>query len=152
MNTREISIVGLRIVLGWFMFFAGIEKVLNPEWSAAGFLAHAQTFPSFYAWFAEPMNLIWVNPLNAWGITLIGVALFLGVAIRPAAWAGAVMMIMYYFPHVTLPYLEHGFIVEEHIIYAVAFTVVALLPEAGRFGLGIRLRRMFRDVPFAKYL
>jgi len=125
------------------MFFAGIEKVLDPAWTAQGFLLSAKTFPAFYAWFAEPVNSWWIDPLNAWGIALVGVALLLGVAVRPAAWAGAVLMIVYYFPHNVFPQVPHGFIVEEHIIYAAAFILVAFLPAAQRFGLSGALRRTF---------
>ena len=141
MNNITISAVVLRLSLGWFMFFAGLEKVLNPEWSASGFLLGAKTFPEFYAWFALPANSWWVDPLNAWGILLVGVALLLGVGVRPAAWAGAALMLIYYFPHVTFPYVDHGFIVEEHIIYGAAFVLIALLPAAQRFGLSGALRK-----------
>ena len=143
MNKITFSAVGLRLLLGWFMFFAGIEKVLDPAWTAQGFLLSAKTFPAFYAWFAEPVNSWWIDPLNAWGIALVGVALLLGVAVRPAAWAGAVLMIVYYFPHNVFPQVPHGFIVEEHVIYAAAFILVAFLPAAQRFGLSGALRRTF---------
>ena len=138
-----IAATTLRLLLGWFMFFAGIEKVLDPSWTAQGFLLSAKTFPALYSWFAEPMNLWWSDPLNAWGITLVGVALLLGIAVRPAAWFGAVLMILYYFPHNVFPSVPHGFIVEEHIIYAAAFILVALLPSAQQFGFGNALRGTF---------
>ena len=125
------------------MFFAGIEKILDPAWTAAGFLLGAKTFSSFYAWFASPANLWWVDPFNAWGITLVGVALLLGVGIRPAAWAGAALMILYYFPPNAFPSVPHGFIVEEHVIYAAAFALVALLPAAQAFSLDAFARRTF---------
>src|SRR3989344_8763242 len=142
-NAITTAAVSLRLVLGWFMFFAGIEKVLDPAWTAKGFLLGAKTFPEFYAWFATPANLWWVDPLNAWGITLIGVALLLGVSIRLSSFAGVLMMIVYYFPHVVLPWVPHGLIVEEHIIYAAAFALVALLPAAHSFGLSRTLRQTF---------
>ncbi|MEK7612637.1 MAG: DoxX family membrane protein [Patescibacteria group bacterium] len=143
-NIITFAAAGLRFVLGWFMFFAGIEKVLDPNWTASGFLAGAKTFPAFYAWFASPAQSVWVDPLNAWGITLVGVALLIGVSVRPAALAGALLMIIYYFPHVAYPFvIPHGFIVEEHIIYAVAFVLVAYLPAARAFGLSRLLRQTF---------
>lgn len=154
MNRKTIiALVILRLSLGWYMFFAGIEKVLDPSWTASGFLSHAKTFPEFYAWFGLPMNAWWIDPLNAWGITLIGVALLLGVAVRPAAYAGAMLMILYYFPQYVLPKLEHGYIVEEHIIYAVAFILVAVSPAAHHFGLSKKLRKTFlTKVPIVKSL
>ncbi len=125
----------LRILLGWFMFFAGIEKVLDPAWTAKGFLLSAKTFPVFYAWFAEPYNIWWIDPINAWSITLVGLFFLLGIYVRPAAWGGALLMIMYYFPHYVFPAVPHGYIVEEHFIYAAAFLLVAYLPLDPRFSL-----------------
>jgi len=126
------------------MFVDGVENALNPAFTASSFLLGSKIFPAFYGWFAQPMNLWWVNPLNAWGITLIGVALLLGVGIRPAAWAGVALMILYYFPHyANFPWVPNGFIVEDHLIYAAAFALVALLPAAQRFGLGGIARRTF---------
>lgn len=142
MDTKiTYAATALRFLLGWFMFFAGIEKVLDPAWTASGFLGTAKTFPAFYAWFALPMNSWWVDPLNAWAITLVGVALLLGIAVRPAAWAGVFLMVLYYFPHYTFPTVPHGFIVEEHIVYAAAFTLIALFPSAGTYGLASFVKR-----------
>ena len=133
----------LRLLLGWYMLVDGAQILLTPHWSAAGFLSGAQTFPAFYAWFALPMNAWWVNPLNSWGITLIGIALLTGVGVRFASWAGAALMLLYYFPHYTFPIVPHGYIVEEHIIYAAAFVLFAVWPAAQTFGLGSYLRRTF---------
>jgi len=142
MKAGPLSIAILRLALGWYMLADGMLIVLNPQWSAAGFLLHAKTFPVLYAWFASPANLWWVNPLNEWGIVLVGVALITGVCVRPAAWAGAALMILYYFPHFGYPFvLPYGWVVEEHIINAAAFAVVALSPWASAYGLGTMARK-----------
>jgi thiosulfate dehydrogenase [quinone] large subunit len=126
--------------MGWFMLADGMNILLTPGWSAKGFLLGAKTFPDFYAWFALPMNAWWVDPVNSWGITLIGVALLLGVFARPAALAGAAMMILYYFPHNVFPQVQYGYIVDEHIIYAAVFVLIAVMPSAQMFGLQKFLR------------
>ncbi len=138
-----IAATALRLLLGWYMFIDGLQAVLTPGWSARSFLLGAKTFPQFYAWFALPMNSWWVNPLNSWGITLIGAALLVGVGVRVASWAGALMMLLYYFPHYAFPIVPHGYIVEEHLIYAGAFVLFAVLPAAQVFGLAKYLRRTF---------
>lgn len=138
-----IAATVLRLLLGWFMFIDGLQILLTPHWSARGFLLGAKTFPQFYAWFALPGNGWWVDPLNSWGITLIGIALLLGIGVRTAAWAGAALMILYYFPHYVLPTVPHGFIVEYHLIYAGAFVLIAFLPAAQSFGLARYLRTTF---------
>lgn len=146
-----IASVSLRLLLGWFMFFAGIEKVLNPEWTAQGFLLGAKTFPGFYAWFASAANAWWVDPLNAWSITLVGVALLLGVGIRAASWGGVALMFLYYFPQYAFPSVPHGFIVEEHVIYAAAFILISLMPEARHFALaGLFKKTFLGKIPFLR--
>lgn len=132
----------LRAALGWLMFYAGITKILDPNWSAAGFLANAKTFPEFYAWLAKPEVLPHVNLLNEWGLTLLGVSLMLGIFVRGAAFLGALVMMLYYFPTLQFPYAgEHSYIVDEHIIYAVLLLFFAAVDAGKAWGL---------DVIFAK--
>lgn len=132
----------LRVVFGWFMLYAGITKVLDPNWSAAGFLANAKTFPEFYGWFMRPEILPHVNLFNEWGLILLGVSLILGMFVRGSALLGAVLMMLYYFPTFMFPYAgEHSYIVDEHIIYAVLLLFFAVADAGKAWGL---------DVVFAK--
>jgi|SRR3989344_3507249 len=133
---QKISLFLLRVSLGWLMFYAGITKVLDPEWSAAGYLKTAKTFPAFYLWFTQPNILPVINFINEWGLTLLGVSLILGVFIRFSFVFGAILMLLYYFPVLEFPYVEHAFIVDEHIIYALALLVLASLRAGDVWGLG----------------
>ena len=122
----------LRVSLGWLFFYTGITKVLNSDWSAAGYLNSAKTFPGFYQWLASASNISWVNFLNEWGLTLVGVALILGALTRWASLGGILLMIMYYFPILQFPYPNpHSFIVDEHIIYIAVLLFFAAV-RAGR--------------------
>jgi thiosulfate dehydrogenase [quinone] large subunit len=143
MGKITVSAVTLRLLLGWYIFYAGITKVIDPTWTAKSFLLGAKTFPAFYAWFAQPINSWWVDPLNAWGLVFIGAAFLLGVGMRPAGWCGAALMIIYYFPHYVFPQVPNGFIVEDHFIFAAAFILLAYLPAAQRFSLRETMRRTF---------
>lgn len=112
----------LRVAFGWVMFYAGITKILNPEWTAAGYLNNAKTFPALFQWFASPEMIGFTNFLNEWGLTLIGVSLILGILVRPASVAGVVLMLLYYFPILTWPTVgAHSYIIDDHIIYALIF-------------------------------
>jgi len=142
-DKAALASIVLRLLLGWFMLVDGIQILMTPGWTAAGFLQGAKTFPAFYAWFALPINSWWVDPLNAWGIVFVGVAFLLGIGVRPAAWAGAALMLLYYFPHYVFPTVPHGYIVEEHIIDAAAFVFIAFFPPAHSFGIGRYLRKTF---------
>ncbi len=124
------ALLGLRLVMGWTFFYAGITKVLDPSWSAGGFLLHAvpDGNPLGGVWATMAGDWLWlIDPLNAWGLTLVGVALLLGVAVRWSALWGAVMMGFYW--TASLP-LEHGIVIDDHVVYAL------LLFGLGAFGAG----------------
>lgn len=129
---QKLSLFLLRVSFGCLFLYSGITKVLNPDWSAAGYLSGAMTFSPLYQWLAQPGVLPWVNFLNEWGQVLLGVALILGFFVRPAAILGAVLMFLYYFPVLTFPYVgEYSYVVDEHIIYAFALLTLAAF-KAGR--------------------
>lgn len=129
-------LAALRLSLGWLMFYAGITKVMDPTWSAAGYLKGAKTFPELFQWFLQPGVLPIINLVNEWGLTLLGVSLILGVFVRLSTLLGAILMLLYYFPAIQFPYVPpHSYLVDEHIIYALALLLLGAL-EAGRyFGL-----------------
>lgn len=121
---QKISIFLLRVAMGVLFFYAGITKVLNPNWSAAGYLNNAKTFPSFFQWFSSPQNIGWINFVNEWGLTLIGISLLLGVFVKWASIVNVPLMLLYYLPVLEFPYIPpHSFLVDEHIIYLLAFVV-----------------------------
>lgn len=127
----------LRIAMGWVFLYSGITKLQNPEWSAKGYLLSAKTFSSFYAMLANnPQYLEWVNFLNVWGQIIIGAMLILGLGVFLAALAGFVMMILYYFPVLEFPMIgANSYLVDEHIIYALAFLVFIGFSAGGYWGL-----------------
>ena len=129
---EKISLFLLRISMGWLFFYAGITKVLNPAWSAGGYLQGAKTFAGFYNWIATPGLLPITNFVNEWGLTLLGVSLILGVFVRLSSVLGAVLMLLYYLPILDFPYPNpHSFLVDEHIIYILALLYFAAA-RAGR--------------------
>lgn len=126
----------MRISIGWLMFYAGITKLLNPAWSAAGYLKGAKTFTGFYQFLTGTDILPLVNFLNEWGLVLIGTSLMLGVFVRLSSVLGAILMVLYYFPILQFPYPSpYSFIVDEHIIYAAALFLLASLRAGHVFGL-----------------
>jgi len=134
---QKVSLVSLRVGLGWVFLWAGVTKLLDPAWSAAGYLNAAKTFPDLFHWFASPGALPAVNALNAWGLTLVGIALILGVGVRIAAAAGSALMVLYYLPILDFPYPnKNAFLIDDHIVYVMAFGVLAAFRAGGVWGLG----------------
>ncbi|PIR46834.1 MAG: hypothetical protein COV07_02095 [Candidatus Vogelbacteria bacterium CG10_big_fil_rev_8_21_14_0_10_45_14] len=128
----KLSLFLVRIAVGWYFFYAGFSKILNPEWTSAGFLNNAKTLNGLYSWFALPQNIWWVDLLNEWGLILIGIALILGVLTRWASWAGILLMLLYYLPVLDFPYVGHGYVVDDHIIFIILFALL-IASHAGNF-------------------
>jgi len=139
--SQRITLVLLRVGLGWLFLYAGITKVLDPKWSAAPYIKNAIAFHYVYAWLGSASNIGWVNFLNEWGLTLIGVALIVGIFIRYVSLAGILLMLLYYLPILSFPHVgDHSYIVDEHIIYSIGFLILITF-NAGRYWGFDSLRR-----------
>ncbi|MCC6367939.1 MAG: DoxX family protein [Bryobacterales bacterium] len=138
----EILLALLRMAIGWHFLYEGWTKLLYPGWTAAGFLASAGgPFSGFFHWLgANPIRLRAVDLLNEWGLLAAGVALMLGIMIRPAAMAGAGLLGLYYIAHPPLfsPVAQGAegayVIVDRNVVELLALVVVFALP-ADRIGL-----------------
>lgn len=132
-NQLKMAVFLSRVGLGVLFFYAGIVKVLNPAWSAAGYLNSAKTFPDLYQWFASADNIGWVNFTNEWGLTLVGLALITGLLVRWASFGGILIMILYYFPIMQFPHVgANSWMVDEHIIFITVFLTL-IASNAGTF-------------------
>jgi len=130
---QSVSLFLLRISLGWLLFYAGLVKIMDPKWSAAGYLKAAKTFSGFYTWLASPSMLPTVNFLNEWGLAIVGAALILGLGVRLAGVLGAAMMLLYYFPILQGAYPDpHSLVVDQHIVFAVGLLLLSSFGP-GRF-------------------
>ena len=131
-GTKKLSMFMLRVATGWLMLYAGITKILDPEWSATGYLQYAKTFPDFFQWFLQPDILPITNFINEWGLTLLGVSLILGAAVRFSSVLGLLLMLLYYLPVLEFPYIApYYYLIDDHIIYALVLGVLAAF-QAGR--------------------
>ncbi len=146
-RAQRFALFGLRISLGWIFFYAGITKVINPAWSAAGYLSNAKTFHDFFVMLTQPGILPIINFLNAWGLTLVGVALLLGIAVRFSSVIGALLMVLYYLPGLKFPYPNaNSFLVDEHVVYAIGFFLLAAFRAGRVWGLETKCA----ELPFCK--
>ncbi len=129
---QKISLFLLRVSLGFFFFYAGFTKVIDPSWSAAGYISNAVNFTSFYQALLAPGILPIVNLLNAWGLILLGLSLITGLWTRLSSWLGITLMALYYlalpFPHPN----SHAFLIDDHIILILALLIIINF-QAGKF-------------------
>jgi uncharacterized membrane protein YphA (DoxX/SURF4 family) len=149
--TRLLTTV-LRIAIGWHLLYEGASKILAGDWSAAAYLKNASgPLAGFYHWLGSSEAMLKViDPLNMYGLVAIGLALFLGVVIRPAAICGAVLLGSYYFAYppfgASAAMQEHGssFIVNAALIEAIALVAIACLTDRG-FGIGALIPRKRKE-------
>ena len=139
--TQKMTLVLLRVSLGWYMFYAGITKVLDPAWSAEGYLKGAKLLPGFYTWLTSPGILPIVNFMNEWGLTLLGISLILGLFVKYSAPLGALLMLLYYIPLGIIYPDTHSMIVDDHIIFGLISIYLALIGAGRVWGLDGRMGR-----------
>lgn len=133
---KKIALFMMRIGLGWLFVYAGWSKVVTfftaaPDWTATGFLMGTEGRP-FEAMFQVMANNVVIDYLNAYGLLLIGIAIVLGVLVRWASFWGVLMMLLYW-AAVYPP--EHALLVDDHIIDALCFVVLASLGAGRAWGL-----------------
>jgi thiosulfate dehydrogenase [quinone] large subunit len=146
-----IAVVSLRLIMGWLFLYSGITKVLDPEWTASGYLLHgvAEGNPFADVWTVLAGTPL-VDILFQFGLTLVGLGLILGAFTRWNAFWGSVMMLLVW--AISFP-LENGIVVDEHMVYiAVLFGLSAM--DAGHVaGLDPYLAStLAKDIPWLRYL
>jgi thiosulfate dehydrogenase [quinone] large subunit len=138
------TLVALRMLVGWHFLYEGLAKLTNPYWTSAGYLQESQGWFSdlFLSLAANPGALTIADHLNQWGLLLIGLALLVGVLVRPAALAGVVLLLLYYLAAPPFPGLEFSIpaegsylIVNKILIELVALLVIMAIPTSHRVGL-----------------
>jgi len=138
------ALVSLRMLIGWHFMYEGLAKITNPYWTSAGYLQESQGWFSeqFISVAAHPGLLTAVDYLNQWGLLLIGLALLLGIFEKVAAWAGVVLLALYYLAAPPFPGLEYSIpaegsylIVNKLLVELAALLVILGFPTSGRIGL-----------------
>ncbi len=143
-NLQVTFLILLRFLAGWHILYEGFAKLMNPNWSASGFLNESQWILSGFAqWIvSDPAIMSVVDFLNTWGLIAIGLGLILGLFFRVAAISGALLLLVYYLncpPLVGMEYIlpvdGNNLIVDKTLIEAVALVVLALFSTGKIFGL-----------------
>lgn len=136
-----------RLALGWVFLWAFLDKLFGLGHETAGkqawihgghptqgFLKMAATGP-FKGFYNDLAGAAWVDWLFMIGLAGIGLALILGVAMRIAAAAGAVLLVMMW--SAVLP-PENNVFMDDHLIYALVLVGLALVGAGDTLGLGRR--------------
>jgi thiosulfate dehydrogenase (quinone) large subunit len=138
-----------RLCLGWTFLWPFMDKLFglgHETPSAKAWLNGGNPTKGFLSGSVGPFSGIYhdiagaglVNVLFMVGLLAIGVALLLGIAMRPACIAGATMLVLMW--SASLPPANNVFM-DEHIIYALVLIGLAAVGAGTTLGLGKRWAR-----------
>ena len=140
----------LRLSLGWVFLWAFVDKLFGLGFATPaknawidggsptkGFLSNATgPFEGFYRGIAGDA---WADWLFMIGLAGIGLALVLGIGMRIAAAAGALLLVLMW--TAVLP-LENNPFMDDHLVYALVLVGLALVGAGHTVGLGSRWERL----------
>jgi thiosulfate dehydrogenase [quinone] large subunit len=134
-----------RLSLGWIFLWAFLDKTFGLGYATEsknawidggsptnGFLSNAPTGP-FKDIYNDIAGAAWADWLFMIGLLGIGVALLAGIAMRIAAAAGALLLILMW--TAVLPPENNPFM-DDHIVYAIVLVLLAALGAGKTLGLG----------------
>ncbi len=138
-----------RIALGWTFLWAFMDKLWGLGFSTAadkswlmgnspttGFLKFATAGP-LSTIFSSLAGQGWVDWLFMLGLLGIGAALILGMGVRIAGYAGALLVLLMFFA--AIPYFSEGShnpILDEHIVYAAILLAFTRIKVGRWWGFG----------------
>lgn len=143
-NMQLIGLAALRVLIGWHFLYEGLVKVINPNWSSAGYLMDSQGFlAGFFQSLATNQTVLSVvDFMNMWGLVAIGLGLILGCFSRIALSGGIVLLLFYYLSHppfvglkYSLPMEGSYLIVNKNLIEMVTLIVLLLFPTSKIVGI-----------------
>ena len=149
----------LRIIIGWHFLYEGLIKLIDPNWTARPFLEGSRwIFGDMFRWIASGnLSLQLIDQTNAWGLTLVGLALILGLFTRMASWAGAIMLTFYYLAYPPFGGFSYGaggegnyLIINKNLIELACLLLLAFSRSGEFFGLDKILRMKYGGEPSAK--
>jgi thiosulfate dehydrogenase [quinone] large subunit len=126
-------LVVLRLVAGWWLLHAGLDKFLSWPFNASWFVggaAEGTSIRPFVTLFSDGLLLSFTNIMVPLGQTLIGLGLILGALTRLAAFFGAFLMLFFYFINGEGGGWAHGLVTAE-LFGLLIFAMIATL-GAGR--------------------
>lgn len=159
-SLSALFIVLLRALIGGMILFAGLGKLSEWPFDAAGYLANvdpASPVSGLYAAMASmPALMEIVNVVVPVTQVLIGVALIVGAFVRLAALGGAIQMTMFYLGGWAGEFLA---LFDSTLIYAAVFLTVAAFGAGRILGLDAYIERievggmpLVERFPAARYL
>lgn len=145
LTKEQYAWVGIRLVLGWTLLWAFLDKLLGLGYATpserawinggsptAGYLQFAVSGP-LSGFYQDLVGNSAIDALFMLALISIGVALILGVGTKISGIAGAVLMLLLWSTH--LPPANNP-ITDDHIVYAILFVAMIFVRPGRWLGLG----------------
>jgi uncharacterized membrane protein YphA (DoxX/SURF4 family) len=142
-------------VIGWHFLYEGLVKLINPAWTARPFLEGSRwILGDLFRWMISGNTGMWIiDTLNAYGLTIIGIALILGIFTRAALWSGVSLLLMYYLAYPPFGGFSYGapsegsyLLVNKNLIEMCAMMLLVFTESGQFFGLD-KFRKKKTEVP-----
>ena len=145
-RAQRTGLILLRLFIGWHFLYEGILKVLNPSWTAQGYLMSSQGFfKSFFTWLGSDGMIGITDSLNIALLIIVGLTLILGIFEKFGAAAGAILLLLFYLSHPAFPGMPQGpaegsyYIINKNLIEMAALIVLYNFNTSQVFGLKMLL-------------
>lgn len=156
------SLLAMRIGMGWILLQGGLTKLVDPSWSAAGFLTNAvpagNPFTGLWALMAAEPYIGIINILVVAGLTLTGIGIIAGAFMRLNAFFASVMMMLFWAASLEggllagLP-VAHGWVIDSHVVYTILLVAIAEFGAGRLLGLDEKIEEtsVVRNNPWMKH-
>ena len=150
-----ISLTILRVAIGWHFLYEGLVKIMNPAWTARPFLEGSRwIFGDLFRWLISGNTGMWiVDTVNAYGLTIIGLALILGLFTRVALWSGITLLLMYYLAYPPFGGFSYGapsegsyLIVNKNLVELFAMILLAFSRSDRFFGFDMLRKKKIKVI------
>ena len=141
-GAQKFVLASLRVIVGWHFLYEGYVKIVSEGWSSAGYLNAAPgPFAEIFHNMAEsPWMVSAVDIIMSWCLTIIGIALILGLFTRLVSAAAAFFLIMFYLsnpPWIGVQFMagEGSYmIVNKNLVELTAVMVLLVFPTGVIWG------------------
>lgn len=134
----------LRILVGWHFLYEGLYKVYTHGWTGKGYLESSiGPFSPIFNFLAGSETLLQISDLlNIFGLTLIGLCLFIGLFSKLSAYLGMLLLFFYYLSYppfsglTNIGFVEGNYwIVNRNLIEMGSLFVLAVFPSSHITGI-----------------
>jgi thiosulfate dehydrogenase [quinone] large subunit len=137
-------LVVLRVLIGWHFLYEGVVKILNPNWTSAGYLEESKwLFSNIFHWIINnPDVLRIVDLMNMCGLVAVGLGLITGCLTGFACLGGMMLLFLYYVANPPLIGMNYSMpsegsylIVDKNLIELVALVLLVYFPSGNIIGI-----------------